>query len=577
MGDVKGQLTFRGVIIGVIGCAVITASSVYVALRLGALPWPIVFAAIMSLLALKAVSRGRSTLNEANVTHTVMSSGAMVAGGLAFTIPGAWMLGLADGMTTLQLMAIAISGSAMGLVGSIALRRHFICDAELEYPIGQAAAQTLVAGDRGGSTAVKLFGAMGAAGVYTALRDGLHLIPSILCQVAIPGVSFGIYNSPMMLAVGFLVGKWMVIVWFAGAVIANFGIISGGVALGLWDVSLAQQIVSSFGMGCMMGCGLAIIVKDIAPKSISMLRSRGSAESGEGFAGEGADVGDRCKSEGKDVKGPLTARRRAHAGGVFVMAASAIVVCMALELPLWVALVAVVCAFVACAMSAQSVGQTGIDPLEIFGLLALLLVAAVAQVGQMQLFFVAALVAVACGLAGDVMNDFKVGYVLGTSPTAQWMGQAIGALVGSVVAVLTLQLLIGAYGPDAFGAGREFVSAQASVVATLVQGISVPVAFWAGIALGFALYLVRFPSMMLGLGIYLPFYMSFTAFIGILLKFAYDAVCKLRRRGLSEEEARFAASAEEETGLVVASGVLGGESIVGIVFAIVVSSALFAI
>lgn len=259
------------------------------------------------------------------------------------------------------------------------------------------------------------------------------------------------------------------------------------------------------------------------------------------------------------------------------MAASAIVVCMALELPLWVALVVVVCAFVACAMSAQSVGQTGIDPLEIFGLLALLLVAAVAQVGQMQLFFVAALVAVACGLAGDVMNDFKAGYVLGTSPTAQWMGQAIGALVGSVVAVLTLQLLVGAYGPDAFGVGREFVSAQASVVATLVQGISVPVAFWVGIALGFALYLVRFPSMMLGLGIYLPFYMSFTAFIGILLKFAYDAVCKLRRRGLSEEEARFAASAGEETGLVVASGVLGGESIVGIVFAIVVSSALFAI
>lgn len=568
MGDVRGQLTLRGVLIGIIGCAVITASSVYVALRLGALPWPIVFAAIVSLFALKAVSRGRSTLNEANVTHTVMSSGAMVAGGLAFTIPGAWMLGLADGISALQLAVIALAGSAMGLVGSVALRRHFICEAKLEYPIGQAAAQTLVAGNRGGRTAAKLFGAMGVAGIYTALRDGLQLVPTVLFQLAVPGVSFGVYNSPMMLAVGFLVGKRMVAVWFIGAVLANFGIIVAGSAAGLWSVELAQQIVSSLGMGCMMGCGLAIIVKDVIPKAVSMMRGR----SRSGAAAEAATAVD-----------PTRLRRAPMVAGIMVVAASAIVACAALGLPLWVALLVVACAFVACAMSAQSVGQTGIDPMEIFGLLALLLAAAVAQVGQLQLFFVAALVAVACGLAGDVMNDFKAGHILGTSPKAQWIGQAIGALVGSVVAVAVLQLLVSAYGADAFGPGREFVSAQASVVATLVQGIPVPAVFWAGIALGFALYLVRFPSMMLGLGIYLPFYMSATAFLGVLAKVAYDAACKLARKGTFAEEgegSEEAAAAErraEEDGLVVASGILGGESIVGIVFAIVVSSALFAI
>ena len=98
MNSIKGQLSIRGVIIGCVGCAIITASSVYVALKMGALPWPIIFAAILSLFLLKVVSRGKSTLNEANVTHTIMSSGAMVAGGLAFTIPGAWMLGLGDGI-----------------------------------------------------------------------------------------------------------------------------------------------------------------------------------------------------------------------------------------------------------------------------------------------------------------------------------------------------------------------------------------------------------------------------------------------------------------------------------------------
>lgn len=584
MDSIKGQLTLRGVLVGVIGCVVITASSAYVALRLGALPWPIAFAAILSFLVLRCMTRGKASLNEINVTHTVMSSGAMVAGGLAFTIPGAWMLGLADGMSMLQLMAIALCGSAMGLVGSVALRRHFICDVGLEYPIGDAAARTLMAGDRGTASAAKLFAAMGASGLYTMLRDGLALLPTIFCQSSIAGVSLGVYNSPMMLAVGFLVGGRMVIVWFAGALLANFGIIVGGSAVGWWDAGLAQQIVSSLGMGCMMGCGIAIIVKDIIPKAVSTLRGHGRGgrdEHGRGHRcgpeheGERRRVGERERGCGCARTHDVS--RRALVAGAFVMAASALVVCIVLEMPLWVSVLVVACAFVACAMSAQSSGQTGIDPMEIFGLLALLLVAALAQVGQLQLFFVAALVAVACGLAGDVMNDFKAGHVLGTSPKAQWVGQAIGAAVGSVVAVAVLQLLLGAYGADAFGAGKEFVSVQASVVASLVQGVPSPAAFWVGIAAGLLLYLLRFPSMMLGLGIYLPFYMSITAFLGALAKMAWDAAAKARCKGRSSDDARSILDESEESGLLIASGVLGGESIVGIVFAIVVSSALLTV
>ena len=86
MESTKGQLTLRSIIIGCIGCVVITAASLYTALKMGALPWPIVFAALISLFFLRAL-KSRS-LNEANVTHTIMSAGAMVAGGLAFTIPG---------------------------------------------------------------------------------------------------------------------------------------------------------------------------------------------------------------------------------------------------------------------------------------------------------------------------------------------------------------------------------------------------------------------------------------------------------------------------------------------------------
>lgn len=572
MDAIKGQLTLRGVLIGCIGCAVITASSVYVALKMGALPWPIIFAAILSLFLLKWISRGKSTLNEANVTHTVMSSGAMVAGGLAFTIPGAWMLGLADDVSWVQLAVIALGGSALGLLGSIALRRHFIDEVKLEYPIGEAAAQTLKAGDAGGSTGKMLFGSMGFAAVYTLLRDALGVIPSMLCNLSIPGVAFGIYNSPMMLAVGFLVGTGAIVVWFAGAVLGNFGVIVGGSAAGLWSVEFGQQLASCLGMGCMMGCGIAVIVRDIIPKAAKSLSARMGRQMDESR--------NMClkvqvvPNLEADACGDVAASRRRARGigvGALVLACVAVATCLLLDLPFLVSLAVVVAAFVACAMSAQSVGQTGIDPMEIFGLIVLLCVAGIAQMAQVKLFFIAALVAVACGLAGDVMNDFKAGRVLGTNPTAQWVGQAIGGIVGSVVAVAVMCVLLQAYGPDAFGVGKEFVSAQASVVATMVSGIPNLPAFLIGLGVGFVLYLLHFPSMMFGLGIYLPFYMSLTTFLGAMAKVVFDAVMKRRRASLDDEARQAAERRTEEGGMVVASGLLGGESVMGIVLAMIVA------
>lgn len=562
MQALKGQLTLRGVAIGCVGCAIITAASAYTALKMGALPWPIIFAAIISLFFLKAL--GHTNLSEANVTHTVMSAGAMVAGGLVFTIPGAWMLGHAAEIDWFQMLAVALAGVVLGLACTALLRRHFIEDAELEYPIGQAAAQTLVAGDSGGSTGKKLFGAMGLAGLFTALRDGLGAIPSLLFgNVALPGVAFGVYLSPMLLAVGFLVGTGAVAVWFAGALIGNFGIVVGGTAAGLWDVAAAQGIVSSLGMGVMMGCGVGVIAKNILPKAVSLVRdTRGSVAV--------ARVEAASPTAADEAAAPGARRRRRLTAGLaaLAVAAVALLACFALGLGAVPSVIVVLLAFVTCAMSAQSVGQTGIDPMEIFGLIVLLAVAALSDVAQVQLFFVAGVVAVACGLAGDIMNDFKAGHVLGTDPRAQWIGQAVGGVLGAVVAVAVMAVLLAAYGPDAFGLQGTFVAAQASVVATMVAGIPSVPTFLVGLAVGFALYLLGAPAMMLGLGIYLPFYMSLTAFLGAMAKMAYDAVCARRRAKLPPDEAAARLKAQDETGLVVASGLLGGESVVGVVIAL---------
>ena len=242
-------------------------------------------------------------------------------------------------------------------------------------------------------------------------------------------------------------------------------------------------------------------------------------------------------------------------------------VCFGLGLGPAPAVAVVLLTFVTTIMSAQSCGQTGIDPMEIFGLIVLLLVSAFARLQEVQLFFIAGVVAVACGLAGDVMNDFKAGHVLGTDPRAQWLGQAIGGVLGALVAAGVMVALVSAYGPDAFGPDKEFVSAQASIVATMVSGIPSVPAFVLGLAGGLALYFARLPAMMLGLGVYLPFYMSVTAALGAVARIVYEQVSARRNAGLGEAERQEAAEKTQESGLVVASGLLGGESVMGVIIA----------
>lgn len=572
----RGQISVAGIIIGCIGCIIITASSVYTALKMGALPWPTIFTSITALVLLRAL--GHTSLSEANVTQIIMSAGSMVAGGLAFTIPGVWMLGLANHMSWIEMLAVALAGTLLGLVCTALIRRRFVEESGLEYPIGTAAAETLMASRAGGATGRKLFGSMALAGIWCSLRDLVGVIPSMLCALPIPGVAFGIYNSPMLLSVGFLVGGGAVAFWLAGGLIANFGIIVGGSAAGLWDLAGAQGVVQSLGMGLMMGSGMGVVAHDILPKAMRALHSRNVCrKTAVGTEGYHNAVG----------KPPVSGRGGRGALALFI-AAAALLICLVLGLSPLVCIIVVALAFVTTIMSAQSVGQTGIDPMEIFGLIVLLIVAALGETNQVRLMFVAGVVAVACGLAGDVMSDFKTGQILGTSPRAMWIGQAIGALLGTVVSVAVMCALLAAYGPESFGPGKLFVSAQASVVATMVSGIPSTPAFLLGLGAGAGLYCLGIPSMMLGLGVYLPFYMTISASLGAGVKWAYDQLnhrageVRSTKAEANETEHAVATTepttemAHEESGIVVASGVLGGESIVGVIIALISVASGFA-
>lgn len=529
-GERRG-LSVPGIIIGIIGCVVITASSVYTALKMGALPWPTIFTSITSLVLLRAL--GHRSLDEANITQIVMSAGSMVAGGIAFTIPAILMLGRGQELHALQVLLVALAGTLLGLVFTALIRHRLVEESDLEFPIGVAAAETLAASQAGGRTGMRLFGSMALAGLWTAARDVLGIIPAMLCTLPIPGMVFGLYNSPMLLSVGFLVGGMAMAFWLGGALFANFGLILGGSALGLWDVASAQGIVSSLGMGIMMGAGLGVVVHDVIPSLLRTMSQAGEA----------------------DAKGAGISRADAGILALFV-ATAALLASFGLGLSPLACMLLVALGYVTTIMSAQSVGQTGIDPMEIFGLIVLLAVAATGESSQVRLIFVAGIIAVACGLGGDVMSDFKTGHIIGTSPRQMWIGQAVGALLGAFVSTAVTMALISAYGPDAFGPGKEFVSAQASVVATTLSGIPSLPAFGIGLAAGVALQCLGQPAMMVGLGVYLPLYLSLSAPIGAAAKLVYDHVCK------GDKEA-------EDEGIVIASGLLGGESIVGVLVALV--------
>ncbi len=521
------QLTVRGLIIGALGSVVLTMSSMFVALKLSSVPWPIMFVVLVSMFTLKLC--GNTNLQEINVTQTAMSAGAMVAGGLAFTIPGIWMLNPDANVSLTDLIAVTLGGTILGLIFTALFRKYFIVTKELPYAMGQAAAATLEVSDRSSKKVGLLFSSMGIAGIFTYLRDWKLMFSStILSKTAgAYGSLAGIWLSPMLISIGYIIGPVVVGVWFLGALIGDFGILIGGVEAGLWDSVVAANIKASLGIGMMVGTGIGILVKGIIPKAKDIFGSM-------------------------FVKDQLGDNFISMRWAPIVMVLLAFVFTIVTDMGIVASIITILGTWLTTSMSAQCVGQSGINPMEIFGIIVLIAAKAASNIGEIEAFFVAAAVAVACGLVGDVMNDFKAGHVLGTDPKAQWIAEVVGGIVGSIVSVCILFVILKAYGPEAFGS-EMFPAAQASAVAAMVGGISHMPAFIIGLVIATALYCVNFPVITLGLGVYLPFYLSATAALGGLIRFVVEKVAP-------EFE-------EDGKGTIIASGLLGGESIVGVFIA----------
>ena len=525
----KEQFTTRGIIIGIIGSIILTCSSMFVALKASSLPWPIMFVALASMFGLKAL--GNTNVNEINVTHTAMSAGSMVAGGLAFTVPGIFILNNDAEFNVVQILVVTVGGTLLGLIFTSLLRKHFVVDAEMPYAMGQAAAEVVTVGDEGGKQTGFLFGSLGLAGLWTVLRDWFAAVPALKLfnGMTAYGSMGGIWFSPMLISVGYLIGPATILVWLLGAFIGDFGILMGGQAAGLWDAATASGIKSSLGLGWMVGVGLAITAKEIIPRAKSIFGSM--------FA----------KGQVGDAIVPMQ-------WAPPVVLVLAVLFIFVLDLPIVAVIITLLGVWLTTAMSSQCVGQSGINPMEVFGIFVMAIAKAVCGLEVTQAVFIAAIVAIAAGLTGDVMNDFKSGSILKSDPKAQWLGEVIGGVIGSVVAVGVMLVLVKAYGGGVFGS-EMFPAAQAAAVASVVGGIANVPVFFGGLIASIVIYFITPRFTMLGLGIYLPAYLSFTAGIGGLLRLIVAKAAPKFEQGT--------------TGTVLASGLLAGEGFIGVVIALI--------
>ncbi|HBF36266.1 MAG TPA: peptide transporter, partial [Firmicutes bacterium] len=202
-------------------------------------------------------------------------------------------------------------------------------------------------------------------------------------------------------------------------------------------------------------------------------------------------------------------------------------------------------------MSAIITGETGINPMEIFAIIVLLAIRLFIHLNTQNAFFIAAGVAITCGYAGDLLNDYKAGHLLGTNPVAQLVLHIVGGIIGAVIATLAMFAIIHQFG--GVGPEKGLPSVQAFAVSQMINGVQHPLVFGIAAGVGMLLYLFKVPVLTMGLGMYVSFELSAALFVGGLARFISD---RIRPKSAA-------------TGNIAASGFFGGEGITGVGIAIV--------
>jgi len=606
------EFTFRAVLIGLVLTAILGSANAYLGLKAGmtiAATYP---AAVIGMALLRLM---KGSLLEENIARTVGSIGESVAAGAVFTIPAFVMAGLWPGLTREKYwnaVALMMIGGTLGILFVTLLRRVMVEDPDLPYPESVAASEIHKAGQQGARAAKVLFANMGF-GAFMFLLGAVNVFsPNNTFPVRIsalgkklllrtstnPNVAATVTGgttlftapdiSPAYLGVGYIIGPRLAGLLFSGGVLA-WGLLVPLLTFTIGPyIQAAQPAGQTLSWPLLAGAIYYSIVRPIAVGGMlvgatyTLFRMRKQLAVGMGRA-----MSDLRKSAAAHAATNRTERDLPAKGifaGIavvfiamillyyrFISGAGTLSSSKLLSGALGAAIVMIIVGFFFAAVSGNLVGVIGSSNNPVSGLtLCTLVIAALLMValgvsgtgGVAAVLGVAAVICVSSAVAGEMLQDLKVGYILGGTPSKMEIGDLLGIVVASLVLFFPLAVL-----DKAYHFGSPALSApQAGLMAMLSKGIVGGDMAWplvvVGILLGIAMIMIEIKSVMVfSVGLYLPLGTTFAIFAGGIIRWVTD---RLRdRRGYNDaQKARV-----DNAGVLTASGFIAGEALCGLVIA----------
>lgn len=609
--DVKiSEFTMRALLLGLFMTVVLGAANAYLGLRAGqtiAATYP------AAVIGMAVVRLWRGSILEENIARTAGSIGESVAAGAIFTIPAfvisrAWP-SFAPGEAYWKSTMLMMIGSVLGVLFVSLVRRPLVEDRELPFPESVAAAEIHKAGQTGAGAAKFLFWNIGFGGLVYLLgafrafkvekeffiklgelgRTSLRLGPQGSVQTIQTGAVTVVSSpavSPAYIGVGYIIGPRLASLNFAGSVLA-WGLLVPmllyvlgpsvrqylppgegeegwlGLANDVW-----RFIVRPIAVGTMMVGAAYTLFKMRRNLGIGLRKAFGE------LTGPKVDLDKIARNErymsSKTVLMMI--------GGVFLL-----MIWLYTWLSGWIvaglvaAIVMIFVGFFFATVSGYLVGVIGSSNNPISGLtLSTLIIAALLMVslgvsgmaGITAVLGVAAVVCVSSAVSGELLQDFKVGYILGGTPRTIQIVELIAVAVASLVMYFPLMILYeGNLKLGGTGFGDKALSApQAGLMASLAQGIVGGDMPWPlivfGMLLGVMMILIQVKSpMLVAIGMYLPFGTTSAIFVGGMIRWFTDTLAA--RRNYNEAQR----TRTENTGILVASGLIAGEALLGLVTA----------
>ena len=597
------ELTVRVVVVGILLGILMTAANAYLGLYAGMTVSASIPAAVMSMIILRSLFK-EVTILENNAVQTMASAGESLAAGVIFTVPALLVIpNLWDEIQLLETTIIALLGGLMGTMFTIALRRLFIVEEALPYPEGVACREVLVAGEEGGEGSQAILYALGIGAIYGLVVKGFqathHKVEAVSGFIGTK-LYAGMDLSVALLSVGYIVGIRIASFIFLGGVL-GFGILTPlyGLINGwgpeyssldqfetLWETQIRYA-----GVGAMVIGGL-----------YTLWSMRKSIMNGISKAINPAASNDEDLLR-TEIDLPMN----------FVLAFCGVIVIVTMLFYWWKteslvlaiagAAFLAVAAFFFAAVAGYIAGVVGSSNSPVSGMtIATLLftVALVWIIGDLMLglstptlmlatMLIASIVASSAAIAGDVMQDLKTGHMVGATPKVQQTAEIIGVITGALVIGPTLKLLHDAFGitktaclREAAETGRSCENAltapQAELIGEIVRGAFVGdmnvQMILLGVVIACVLIWLKMPVMSVAIGIYLPLSLSVPIMLGGILSYFAFRSAHIRidgeLRDKPSKEAISAAKDVENRGVLIGAGFIAGESIVGVLVALLI-------